>query len=151
MVRNVDPAIVHGRRLSLRHEVEVLDFLPDSPGRYRIDIDRELMEPDDGDYYDHANKLWKADFNYRTAVPVPSAGIGRDMMVLPLGDLVAVVYDLQNNHMTFAWPSEPPKINSAAREFDNPVLYGTPSGLSQVMKLLMGPGPRCALGVLGLS
>jgi Protein of unknown function (DUF1329) len=98
-------------------------------------LDADLMEADIGDLYDKAGKLWKVEYNYRTAVPVPAAGIGRDMMVLPSADLIATVYDIQNNHMTFAWTTAVPKINAEMPSaFSDPVAFGTPGGLSQVLK-----------------
>ena len=98
-------------------------------------IDADLMEADVGEMYDKSNKLWKVEYNYRTAVPVPSAGIGRNMMVLPSADLIATVYDVQNNHMTLAWTTGVPKINAEIPAgFSDPVAFGTPGGLSQVLK-----------------
>jgi hypothetical protein len=56
-------------------------------------------------------------------------------MVLPSADLLATVYDLQNNHMCFAWPTSLPKVNSAVPvNFSDPVVFGTPGGLSQVLR-----------------
>jgi hypothetical protein len=104
--------------------------------RHRIVyMDAELMEADYVDLYDKSGKLWKVEYNFRTPVPVPSAGIGRDMMVLPSADLLATVYDIQNNHMCFAWPTSLPKINSAVPiTFSDPIVFGTPGGLSQVLR-----------------
>jgi hypothetical protein len=104
-------------------------------GHRIVYMDADLMEADYSDLYDKSGKLWKVEYNYRTAVPVPPAGIGRDMMVLPSADLLATIYDIQNNHMCFAWPTALPKINSAVpSSYSDAVVFGTPGGLSQVMR-----------------
>lgn len=98
-------------------------------------MDADFMEADYVDLYDKSGKLWKVEYNYRTPVPVPPVGIGRDTMVLPSADLLATVYDIQNNHMCFAWPTALPKVNSAVpTAFSDPVVFGTPGGLSQVLR-----------------
>ena len=46
-----------------------------------------------------------------------------------------MIYDVQGDHASIAWPGSPPELNSVApKEFHDISLYGLPAGLNQIMR-----------------
>jgi hypothetical protein len=54
---------------------------------------------------------------------------------MPSGGELGVIYDIQANHASIAWPSTPPTLLSKApKELHDLSIYALPSGLNQIMK-----------------
>jgi hypothetical protein len=97
-------------------------------------VDKEFFYSLWNDLYDSNMKLWKAQFWGPKVRPVP--GLGR-VITNAVG---AASYDLQNLHATYYSSagnplSHEPFFNSdAPAEYHDGIKYGSPSGLSQIMK-----------------
>jgi hypothetical protein len=125
-------------------DVDVLDLVPNSDTKsfycysHRVlYLDRQLAyTADHVDTWDRNEKLWKLQFVFRgPTTAIPSDLNGQKSFVLPSGGENAVVYDIQANHASVAWPASPPTLNSAVPEqYHNLGLYALPSGLTQIMK-----------------
>jgi hypothetical protein len=100
-------------------------------------LDKQLAyTADHVDTWDHNDKLWKLQFVFRgPTTAIPADLNGQKSFVLPSGGENAVIYDVQADHASIAWPASPPTLNSAVPEqYHNISLYGLPSGLNQIMK-----------------
>jgi hypothetical protein len=125
-------------------DVYVLDLVPNTDNKsfycysHRVlYIDRQLAyTADQVDTWDRNGKLWKLQFVFRgPTTAIPSDLNGQKSFVQPSGGENAVIYDVQADHTSVAWPSSPPTLNSAVPEqYHNLGLYALPSGLTQIMK-----------------
>ncbi len=125
-------------------DVYVLDLVPNTDTKsfycysHRVlYLDRQLAyTADHVDTWDRNDKLWKLQFVFRgPTTAIPSDLNGQKSFVLPSGGENAVIYDVQADHASVAWPASPPTLNSAVPEqYHNLSLYALPSGLTQIMK-----------------
>ena len=125
-------------------DVYVLDLVPNADTKsfycysHRVlYLDKQLAyTADHVDTWDRNQKLWKLQFVFRgPTTAIPADLNGQKGFVLPSGGENAVIYDVQANHASVAWPASPPTLNSAVPpQYHNISLYALPSGLSQVMK-----------------
>lgn len=125
-------------------DVYVLDLVPNTDTKsfycysHRVlYLDRQLAyTADHVDTWDRNEKLWKLQFVFRgPTTAIPSNLNGQKSFVLPSGGENAVIYDVQADHASVAWPASPPTLNSAVPvQYHNLSLYALPSGLTQIMK-----------------
>ncbi|HEV3111340.1 MAG TPA: DUF1329 domain-containing protein [Candidatus Binataceae bacterium] len=100
-------------------------------------LDKDLAyTADQADTWDRNGKLWKLQFIPRGATTaIPSDLTGKSSFVMPSGGELGVIYDIQANHASIAWPSTPPTLLSKApKELHDLSIYALPSGLNQIMK-----------------
>jgi hypothetical protein len=96
-------------------------------------VDKELWHGMWVDLYDANRKLWKVISYYNDFHDHPPLGRTID-------GVASVAYDLQNTHMTVwcgyanAGKSFPYIDNEAPKEYMNGVKYGSPAGLSQILR-----------------
>ncbi len=125
-------------------DVYVLDLVPNPEVKsfycysHRvIYLDKQLAYTGDHvDTWDRNEKLWKLQFVFRgPTTAIPEDLNGQKTFVQPSGGENAVIYDIQADHASIAWPSSPPTLNSRVPpEYHNISLYALPSGLNQIMK-----------------
>jgi hypothetical protein len=125
-------------------DVYVIDLVPNSDVKSFYCYSHRVLYLDKGlaytadhvDTWDKNEKLWKLQFVFRgPTVAIPTDLNGQKDFVLPSGGENAVIYDVQADHASVAWPSSPPTINSRVPEqYHNIQLYALPSGLNQIMK-----------------
>jgi hypothetical protein len=125
-------------------DVYVLDLVPNPDIKsfycysHRVlYLDKQLAYTGDHvDTWDHNEKLWKLQFVFRgPTVAIPEDLNGQKSFVQPSGGENAVIYDIQADHASVAWPSSPPTLNSKVPDqYHNIQLYALPSGLNQIMK-----------------
>jgi hypothetical protein len=125
-------------------DVYVLDLVPNPDVKsfycysHRVlYLDKELgYTGDHVDTWDRNLKLWKMQFVFRgPTVAIPADLNGQKSFVQPSGGENAVIYDVQAEHASIAWPASPPTLNSRVPEqYHNIQLYALPSGLNQIMK-----------------
>jgi hypothetical protein len=99
-------------------------------------IDKEIWWSTWSDLYDANHKLWKMQFWGAEIRDLPGSGLPGHTV----GGASAISWDIQNNHATY-WsgmgnPSkrEPYINNQVPKEYQDGVRYGSPSGLSQIMR-----------------
>jgi Protein of unknown function (DUF1329) len=100
-------------------------------------IDKNMAYTADfADTWDQGEKLYKLQIIFRGPTnKVPLSVNGHNTFVLPSGGELGLLYDVQNDHASVAWPSSPPEINAAVpAQFHNIQLYALPSGLDQIGK-----------------
>lgn len=96
-------------------------------------IDKELYAVLQNEYYDRSGKLWKIQISNRTQDPVH--GFKDDRITIPAGDEPVWVYDLQNSHVSYAYPRGYTKIDDdVPAQMRDVSVYGLPSGLTQIMR-----------------
>ena len=125
-------------------DVYLLDLVPNSDTKsfycysHRLlYLDKQLAyTADHVDTWDRNLKLWKLQFVFRgPTTAIPADLNGQKSFVLPSGGENAVIYDVQADHASIAWPASPPTLNSAVPvQYHNLGLYALPSGLNQIMK-----------------
>ena len=132
-----------GTKVELR-DVYVIDLVPvgDAARSYCYShrvlyLDKDLAyTADQVDTWDRNNKLWKLQFIPRGATTaIPADLTGKSSFVMPSGGEFGLIYDVQGDHASIAWPGSPPALNSVApKELHDISVYALPSGLSQVMR-----------------
>ncbi len=96
-------------------------------------IDKQLYAVLQNEYYDRSGKLWKLQFSNRTQDPVH--GFKEDQITIPAGDEPVWVYDLQNSHMSYAYPRGYTKVDhDVPEQLTDVSIYALPSGLTQIMR-----------------
>jgi hypothetical protein len=125
-------------------DVYALDLVPNSDvksfycySHRLLFLDKQLAyTADHVDTWDRNGKLWKLQFVFRgPTTAIPSNLNGQSSFVIPSGGENAVIYDVQADHASIAWPASPPTLNSKVPdEYHNISLYALPSGLNQIMK-----------------
>ena len=125
-------------------DVYVLDLVPNTDVKsfycysHRVlYIDKDLAyTADHVDTWDKNEKLWKLQFVFRgPTTAIPADLNGQKSFVQPSGGENAVIYDVQADHASIAWPSSPPTLNSRVPDqYHSIQLYALPSGLNQIMK-----------------
>jgi len=132
-----------GTKVELR-DVYVIDLVPiaDVARSYCYShrvlyLDKDLaFTADQVDTWDRNGKLWKLQFIPRGATTaIPADLTGKSSFVMPSGGEFGLIYDVQGNHASIAWPGSPPALNSMVpKELHDIPVYALPSGLSQVMR-----------------
>ena len=100
-------------------------------------LDKNLaFTADQVDTWDNSNKLWKLQFIPRgPTTAIPSDLTGKSSFVMPSGGELGLIYDVQGDHASIAWPGSPPALNSVvSKDLHDVSIYALPSGLSQVMR-----------------
>ncbi len=96
-------------------------------------IDKELYAVLQNEYYDRSGKLWKIQFSNRTQDPVH--GFKEERITIPAGDEPVWIYDLQNSHMSYAYPKGYTKVDDdVPAQLRDVSIYALPSGLNQIMR-----------------
>jgi hypothetical protein len=96
-------------------------------------IDKELYAILQNEYYDRSGKLWKIQISNRTQGPVQ--GFKEDKITIPAGDEPVWIYDLQNSHVSYAYPRGYTKVGSEVpAQMQDISIYALPSGLNQIMR-----------------
>jgi hypothetical protein len=96
-------------------------------------IDKELYAVLESEYYDRSGKLWKIQFSNRTQDPV--RGFKEASITIPAGDEPVWIYDLQNSHVSYAYPQGYTKIgDDVPAQLRDISIYALPSGLTQIMR-----------------
>ncbi|HKD69266.1 MAG TPA: DUF1329 domain-containing protein [Candidatus Binataceae bacterium] len=96
-------------------------------------IDKELYAVLQNEYYDRSGKLWKIQISNRTQDPVE--GFKQDRITIPAGDEPVWIYDLQNSHVSYAYPQGYTKVdNNVPAQLRDVSIYALPSGLTQIMR-----------------
>jgi len=96
-------------------------------------IDKELYALVQNEYYDRSGKLWKIQISNRTQDPVN--GFKEDHITIPAGDEPVWIYDLQNSHMSYAYPRGYTKVGrDVPAQLQDIPIYALPSGLNQIMR-----------------
>jgi len=96
-------------------------------------IDKELYAVLQNEYYDRSGKLWKIQISNRTQDPV--RGFKEDRVTIPAGDEPVWIYDLQNSHVSYAYPQGYTKIDDdVPAQMRDISIYALPSGLNQIMR-----------------
>ena len=96
-------------------------------------IDKELYAVLQNEYYDRSGKLWKVQFSNRTQDPVQ--GFKEDRITIPAGDEPVWIYDLQNSHVSYAYPQGYTKVGQdVPAQMRDVSIYSLPSGLTQIMR-----------------
>jgi uncharacterized protein DUF1329 len=132
-----------GTKAELR-DVYVIDLVPigDAARSYCYShrvlyLDKDLaFTADQVDTWDRNGKLWKLQFIPRGATTaIPADLTGKSSFVMPSGGEFGLIYDVQGDHASIAWPGSPPALNSMVpKELHDISVYALPSGLSQVMR-----------------
>ncbi len=125
-------------------DVYVLDLVPNADTKSFYCYSHRVLYLDKNlaytavhvDTWDHNQKLWKLQFAFRGPTnAIPSDLNGQPSFVLPSGGEYAVIYDVQADHASVAWPASPPTLNSKVPDqYHSLSLYALPSGLNQIMK-----------------
>ena len=100
-------------------------------------LDKDLaFTSDQVDTWDRNGKFWKLQFIPRGATTgIPADLTGTSSFVTTSGGELGLIYDIQGNHASIAWPGSPPQLNSVVpKEFHDVSLYGLPAGLNQIMR-----------------
>ena len=100
-------------------------------------LDKDLaFTADQADTWDRSGKIWKLQFIPRGATTaIPADLTGKSSFVMPSGGELGLLYDVQGDHASIAWPSTPPSLLSKApQELRDVSVYALPSGLTQIMK-----------------
>ena len=100
-------------------------------------LDKDLAyTADQADTWDRNAKLWKLQFIPRgPTTAIPADLTGKSSFVMASGGELGVIYDIQANHASVAWPGTPPALLSKApKELHDISIYALPSGLNQIMK-----------------
>jgi hypothetical protein len=96
-------------------------------------IDKELYAVLQNEYYDRSGKLWKIQISNRTQDPV--RGFKEDRITIPAGDEPVWVYDMQNSHLSYAYPHGYTKVDDdVPAQLRDVSIYALPSGLNQIMR-----------------
>jgi hypothetical protein len=130
-------------KLELR-DVYVIDLVPTKAvekgycySHRLLYLDKDLaFTADQVDTWDNNAKLWKLQFIPRgPTTAIPSDLTGKRSFVMPSGGELGLIYDVQGDHASIAWPGSPPALNSVVpKELQDVSIYALPSGLSQVMR-----------------
>ncbi|HKD65262.1 MAG TPA: DUF1329 domain-containing protein [Candidatus Binataceae bacterium] len=125
-------------------DVYVIDLVPTAETRASycyshrlLYLDKDLaFTADQADTWDRSGKLWKLQFIPRGATTgIPADLTGKSSFVMPSGGELGVIYDVQGQHASIAWPGSPPALLSKApQELRDISIYALPSGLNQIMK-----------------
>jgi hypothetical protein len=100
-------------------------------------LDKDLaFTADQVDTWDRNDKLWKLQFIPRGATTGVSPELtGKKTFVMPSGGEFGLLYDVEGDHASIAWPGSPPLLNSRVpKDLHDVSLYALPSGLNQIMK-----------------
>jgi len=132
-----------GTKVELR-DVYVIDLVPTADVRQSycyshrvLYLDKDLAyTADQADTWDRSGKIWKLQFIPRgPTTAIPADLTGKSTFVMPSGGELGLLYDVQGDHASIAWPSTPPALLSKApAELRDVEIYALPSGLTQIMK-----------------
>jgi Protein of unknown function (DUF1329) len=132
-----------GTKVEIR-DVYVIDLVPTPEVQQSycyshrvLYLDKDLaFTADQADTWDRSGKIWKLQFIPRGATTaIPADLTGKSSFVMSSGGELGLLYDVQGNHASIAWPSTPPSLLSKApQDLRDVSVYALPSGLTQIMK-----------------